>query len=274
METTTDTGYAWVHDAKFYKESAADWSADRGLRPVTLEEYQGRTILAPHAFMAHGMIDETIREQRTQEEIGRLGEIAAVVAPENETDVEYAMYVYSQEARDLYIKKASRTSVKMFDAIGPVVNEVATKWSKNSKVMENIGWLRVYFADALATVGRSDEAVAMADDMLDHIDASWKEVETMRSDLLSTLQDVMAAHMMKNEYAAARASIDKRLDLCRGDKLCASNLAILYGNWSNAYQDQGDWQVARQKLQDCLGVLPGNAACGDALKDLESRHQF
>ena len=31
VETTSDTGYDWVHDAKFYDQASAKWAADRGL---------------------------------------------------------------------------------------------------------------------------------------------------------------------------------------------------------------------------------------------------
>src|SRR6185369_8687649 len=45
VETTSATGFDWVHDARFYKEGAASWSSSRGMRPVTLEEYQRRTLM-------------------------------------------------------------------------------------------------------------------------------------------------------------------------------------------------------------------------------------
>jgi len=151
--------------------------------------------------------------------------------------------------------------------------ELATRWAKSPKVMEDVAWLGLYFVHAPGIVGRADEAFALADDMLDHIDPAWKTANDLRDSYLSEVEDRMAAHVRKSEFAAARAAIDKRLDVCRTDKVCASNIAVLYGNWSIAYQNQGDWQAARQKLQDCVATLPGNAACGDALKNLESRQR-
>jgi len=37
VETTSNKGFDWVHDARFYKEDAASWSGNRGLQPVTYE---------------------------------------------------------------------------------------------------------------------------------------------------------------------------------------------------------------------------------------------
>ena len=274
VETTIDTGYDWVHDAKFYDTASAKWAADRGLPAVTLADYKARTILEPYVLMAHGMVDESGRDQRTDEEVGRLRELANIVDPESEVDAEARVNIYQLEARVLYDKKASRTTAKMFDVLGGTVAQLATKWSQSPKVMENVAWLGLYFAHALDIVGRSEEAFALADDMLDHIDPAWKTAKSLRDSYLSEIEDRMSAHILKSEFAAARASIDKRLDVCRADDVCASNIVVLYRNWSNAYQRQGDWAAARQKLQECVVTLPGNADCGGALKELESRHQF
>ena len=278
VETTSDTGYDWVHDAKFYDQASAKWAADRGLPAVTLSDYKARAIIEPYVLMANGMADELSRAYQAKRPAdvasGRLAEIAAILDPESADDAEYPAYFYQEDARDLFDQKASRTTAMMFDVLGPTVTALSAKWSKNPKVMEQLASLRFYFSYALGIVGRGEEALAIADDMLDHIDPSWKEAEVLHANFLNRIEDAMLAHIRKSEFAAARNVIDKRLDLCRADKTCAENLTVLYRNWSRVYQNQGDWQVARQKLQECLGVVPGDAACGDALKDLESRHQF
>jgi hypothetical protein len=63
-------------------------------------------------------------------------------------------------------------------------------------------------------------------------------------------------------------------DLCKAQDICAGNSGIVYSNWSLDHQRAGDWQSARKVLQDCVGELPGNSHCRDALADLESRHRF
>ena len=56
--------------------------------------------------------------------------------------------------------------------------------------------------------------------------------------------------------------------------LSSAVLFTVYGNWSIDHQNAGDWQSARQVLQDCVSQLPSAARCRDALADLESRHRF
>ena len=48
----------------------------------------------------------------------------------------------------------------------------------------------------------------------------------------------------------------------------------MFANWSIDHQNAGDWQSARQVLQDCVSQLPTDSRCRDALTDLESRHRF
>ena len=57
IETTSATGFDWIHDERFYREGAATWSGQRGLRPVTLDEYQHRIMLEPYQLAAEAMID-------------------------------------------------------------------------------------------------------------------------------------------------------------------------------------------------------------------------
>src|SRR5262249_18008104 len=81
IETTASTGFDWVHNERFYKEAAYKWSANRGLRPVTLDEYQHRTILEPYQLMAYAMRDGQIAAN--DQERYRLYEVSALVAPDS-----------------------------------------------------------------------------------------------------------------------------------------------------------------------------------------------
>jgi hypothetical protein len=87
--------------------------------------------------------------------------------------------------------------------------------------------------------------------------------------------------MTSKDFAAATKVMQKHLDGCRATPLCASNLNVVYKNWSVDYRNRsiahqiaGDWQAARQVLQECTGQLPDDAGCRDDLRELESRHRF
>jgi hypothetical protein len=279
VETTSETGFDWVHDARYFKEGANDWSADRGLRPVTLEDYQARQILDPLPFVGVAFADEANRALKEdgprRDEAGRLYELAGMLAPDDADIAENRAYVLADEADALRKRKAFRTLAKMSDVAGPEVDAIFDKWAKNEKIATLALWARYDFAEALQTTGRSDDAVALADAQLDRLDPAWKDAVKLREAFIGVLGNVMTAHVEKGEFAAGLAAISKRMDVCLADaSFCRANLSVLFGNWSIAAQNEGDWQAARTHLQDCLKTIPGDKKCQDALTDLESRHQF
>ena len=98
VETTSATGFDWVHDERFYKEAAAQWSSNRGLRPVTLDEYQHRTILQPYQLMANGMRDGNVASN--DQDRYRLYEVPAMVDPDDAECQKGRMEAYTNEAHD------------------------------------------------------------------------------------------------------------------------------------------------------------------------------
>jgi hypothetical protein len=273
VETTSDTGFDHVHDERFYRESAARWSASRGLRPVTFEEYQHRSILEPVALMAAGMKNQGGLSKR-EEDRARLWELAAVTEPGDAEAALLRMQSYALEAQNLYKVHASRTIVRMFDAVLPAVDDAATRWSKDPKVARFAGWARSYYAEALVAVGRGDEAVAQAGAGLDAVDPSWEDAAALRSNEVGVLNDQVMSLMAAKQYALATKVVGKHLDACRTTPPCLSNLEIVYRNWAIEASNAGDWPTARQALQACVSDLGGDATCAGALQDLESRHRF
>lgn len=163
VETTSPTGFDLVHDERFFREGAAKWSSSHGLRPVTLDEYQHREIVEPYRLMAAAMAQQSGRPASSKEDRDRLLEAAAVVDPDSAEWQRLRAQVYMLEADSLFKAGAARTIVKMFDCIGPSLTAVMARASKDAKTMQDLAWLRWYYADALAITGRGQEAVAIAD---------------------------------------------------------------------------------------------------------------
>ena len=78
----------------------------------------------------------------------------------------------------------------------------------------------------------------------------------------------------RKDFPTAVQTFGKYRALCVPHETCASNASIVFANWSIEHQRTGDWQSARKVLQDCVGELPSDSRCKDALSDLESRHRF
>jgi hypothetical protein len=271
IETTSATGFDWIHDDRFYREGAASWSGRRGLRPVTLDEYQHRAIVQPYQLMAEAMINSYRDESETDR--NRRYELAGVVDPDNPEMQKRRIQVYDNEAYQLFELKAWRTMVKLFDTVHPAVSDIGAK-SKDSGTLELVSWANWYHASGLMVVGRQDEAIALMAASLEHFDTAWPDAEKLKNNYLNVLVNRLGELIVRKDYPTAVTTIGNYRDLCRSSDGCVNNASIIYANWSIDHQNAGDWQSARKVLQDCVGALPNDSRCRDALADLESRHRF
>ena len=151
--------------------------------------------------------------------------------------------------------------------------EVGAK-SKDGKTLELVSWANWYHAHALMIVGRQEEAVALMADGIEHLDAGWKQADTLKANYISDLVNRLGELIDRKDYPTAAQTFGKYRALCLSEGVCAGNASIVYANWSIDHQNAGDWQSARQVLQDCVSQMPGDSRCRDALADLESRHRF
>jgi len=271
IETTSPTGFDWIHDERFYRERAASWSGQRGLRPVTLEEYSHRTIVEPYQLMAEAMIDSYQGEDDATHL--RRNELAGVIYPDSAEMQKRRIQVYDHEAHDLFERKAWRTMVSLFDTVRPAVNDIGAK-SKDAQTLEMVSWANWYHAHALMIVGRQDEAIALMAAGLAQLDKAWPDAGKLQDNYLGVLVDRLGELIVRKDYPTAVATFGKYGDLCRSNDTCTNNASIMFANWSIDHQNNGDWQSARQVLQDCVTQLPSDSRCRDALADLESRHRF
>lgn len=271
VETTSATGFDWVHDDRFYRQEAALWSSNRGLRPVTIEEYRQRSIVQPYRLMANGMRNRHVGE--SEQDRARLDEVAALVDPDDVELQRARVGAYANEAAGLYERNAWRTMVRLFDVVAPALSAIAAR-SKDGRTLELISWDTWYHSQALMVVGRSAEAMALMSAGITRIDPSWPDAAKLKVNYLSVLNNRLGEFIDKKDYPGALKVFADHRDVCRSDKICAGNVGVAYGNWSIEYQNAGDWQSARRVLQECATELPQDSQCRDTLKDLEGRHRF
>lgn len=258
VETTSSTGFDWIHDERFYKEGAEKWSSSRGLRPVTLDDYKKREIMEPHLLIAHSMLDS--RAGADENDHKRLFEIAALVAPEVADIQKNAMFVWVNEANALYKGKYWHTLVKLFDVVAPSIALIADK-SKEVEVLEDIAWMRYYYAHALVIVNRPEDAIAMVDEGVKTLDPKWKDYQQIKDGLLWVMMDHLLELMHKKDYAAAIAFIKPRFDLCRNAQECADNLGVIYHNQAVEHWKAGRKNSARDAIKECVTLVPLAEKC-------------
>lgn len=271
IETTSATGFDWVHDARFFREQAASWSGQRGLRPTTFEEYQQRRLLEPDQLMALAMLDA--HSGGGEPDRNRLDELADIVDPRSTDAQRGRIDAYGNEANALFERKAWRTMIKLFDVVAPAIDQIIAR-SRDPKTLEVAWFATWYHAHALLIEGQPDQALALMANGLGHLDPSWGQAPALRGNFIGLLVSRLAELIDRQEYPAATEAFVKYRAACLSEPTCANDAGIVYTNWSIDRQNAGDWQAARQILQDCTGQLPGDARCREHLTELESRHRF
>lgn len=271
IETTSATGFDWVHDGRFFREQAGRWSGQRGLRPPTLEEYQHRRILQPYQVMSLAMLDA--HAGAGEQDRSRLDELANVVDPRSADAQRARIDAYGNEANVLFDHKAWRTMVKLFDIVGGAVAEIAAT-SKDPKTLEVAWFTTWYHAYALMREGRTEESLGLMAAGLAHLDPGWAQAAALRSNLIGLLVSRLAELIDRRDYPAAAQTFAKYREACLSEATCANDAGIVYTNWSIDRQNAGDWLAARQILQECANQVPGDTRCRNQLSELESRHRF
>jgi hypothetical protein len=247
VETTSPTGFDWVHDAHFYSAEAGHFSQLRGLPPVTYDDYLHRKLVEPYQLMASAMrapapdVGETDR--------WRLIELSALIDPSDADLALDRLRVYNNESVALFNANAWRTLAKLGDTIHPAVREIA---ARVATTRELVSWVDWHYAHALMIVGRFELKQ-------NHIDV----VEDRFNDLAGRKDDPAAAVL----FTAHR-------DACLASASCQHNAGVIYANWSIDNANAGNWPAVRQVLEDCVAAVPGYPDRAAALKDLEARHQF
>jgi Tfp pilus assembly protein PilF len=203
----------------------------------------------------------------------RLRELAAVVDADDVEAQRERVQTIVNESIDLYGAKAWRTIVRMFDVVEPAMDALGAA-TRDAQTSQLVSWTSWSYAHALMIVGRTDEAMTRTKDGFARLDASWPDAERLRNNYGAILNDRLCGLINQKDYGKAIEVYAAYRDACRADRVCAGNVAVAYGNSSIDAQNAGDWQSARRALQQCVGELPDNAPCRDALADLESRHRF
>jgi hypothetical protein len=184
------------------------------------------------------------------------------------------MQLYVNEANDLREAKAAHTVARFLECVTPAISDAAQRRANDLETMQYVAWLRWYQAEALATVGRADDAAAIAEAGLDGFNPAFKDAAALRENLLFVLEDRMLVLMHEKQFEPAASAMGRHMDTCRESSVCAQNVEAVFTNWNADRQNAGDWHGARRALASCRQQLPQSQACASALQDLESRHRF
>lgn len=253
VETTTVKGFEIKHDAKFYENSAEQWSEDLNLEPLTYQDYLSRKIVSPLQLGITNIGNQhSFAQNMAYRDRMRLSEIRAVLAPQDIEAQKSRLYFYSREFNFLNQHDDFSTMNHLFDSIEPWLSQQNLNGVNDPEWQSMLASTKVNRAYARVMFNREDEALVLAQTLLSETPTSTEDYQTIRQNIYYVLTQYMIASINQGGFTKAKRAIDGVESECLSFDFCAANLSALYARWSQLFWDQKDWPQVMRIIDEYL----------------------
>lgn len=250
VETTSPTGYDWVHDEEFYAKKAGSFFGLRGLSPGSFKDYQARQVLEPILLIAHNMNNQHLSPARIpQADRCRLAEARAYIAPKDREAQQNRLDLYNTEYLWLKKRKDFATLETMWTKVKPVLSEVRANFAGDDEMVNHLAWAWFEYASTLNELGRGMEGIPYVDSSLACVRPGEKQGPAVLANDAALIQVVAAAQAEKGDFPAAETLLLRYPDLAKEDAGFRRSLAWLYNKWAVDLWNREDWEGAIAKFE-------------------------
>ncbi len=263
IETTSKTGFDWVHDENYYKSRATAWFVSRSLAQSTYEDYKKRRIMEPYRLVCYNMTNQhTAPSVMKTEDIHRLKEMIGYVLDDDSAAQKERFAIYGLEFQYLQKTGDLKTARKMFEKIMPAVLAERQRISASPGVARNASILEYNHATMLYTEHQYDEFVAESKSALDDMKNSGGGADTseMYKGLLINIDNYIRFYAENmNDFADAESLTTVFLPYARNQEWFHDNVLAMYGTELKSFWDKKDWPeviriIKKQKAVDVRGT--------------------
>ena len=264
VETTSRTGYGWVHDAQFYKTAAKGWAGQRGLPPPTFEQYQARKIVPLHVLVAGNMVNQHMSGPGvTPWDRERLAEFSGALAAETPDRVHARLIVYSNEFVRLHDRKDHKTAGRLFARVSSVIEEAAAQHSGHPGVRMQVQWLLAERASTTAENGHDEEALAQLATALAATPPGSGEAAKIRGFAMGALDVVSRRATESKAFERSEGVFSRFSEACAEvSGWCLNNRFYNLLQWGNGLFKAKDYPAAigRYEAARSVAATPENLA--------------
>jgi tetratricopeptide (TPR) repeat protein len=244
VETTTPSGYDWIHDEAFYKKRAGVWFSARGLPASTFKDYQSRKILEPLQLVALNMANQhTSTDRMAPADRRRLIEARAWCAQEDLDAQLNRIALFAAEYKTLSAKKDWATLDRLYRVVSPSFSSLHKAWNSETGFSNHLAWQAFYRANTLQNSSRIPESFSWIDTSLAWARPEAKDGPVLKSNNASLIIIITRTLAERKEFASAEAYVLRYPAILRGDKNFRSHLTWLYQEWGMQEWDRKDWQA-------------------------------
>lgn len=268
VETTTPTGFDWVHDEAFYKQRAGSFFASRGLRS-SFKDYQARETMGPLAFIARNMNNQHTHPVRmAQADRCRLMEARAYMAPGDREGQSNRFAVWAFENEWLAKRKDHKTLAAMYAAVQPELTAARIRWKDDPELCNRVAWAWYGRASALKELGKGEEGLAYVDSLFAAVRVEEKNGPPVKRNGMALVQMTAVELAEKDEYVRSE-SVLARFPALESQPEFRKTRAWLYSRWAADRWNAEDWAGAIAKMErqkDWAGLDQRKAIMDNSVK--------
>ena len=257
VETTTPSGFDWIHDEAFYNKRATAWFSARGLPASSYKDYQARKIMEPVELIAANMSNQhTVTERMAPPDRRRLIEARAWTDPAGADGQVNRIALYASEYKSLSEKGDWKSLERMYRVVSPSFTPLRKTWAADAELANHIAWHAYYFANVLRGVGRIPEAFNWIDSSLAWLRLDAKEGALLKSNNTAVICMITRELAERKEFASAEGDLLRYPTLLREDDNFKSQITWVYQEWAAQAWERKDWEGAAALFGKALAYAP------------------
>jgi tetratricopeptide (TPR) repeat protein len=251
VETTSPTGYDWVHDEAFYQGRGLGWLSSRGLGASTFADYRKRKIVEPIVLIGTNMGNQhTFASRMASGDRWRLIEARGYVADADTEAQNNRMAFYNSEYAFLHPKRPDLLE-KMFRQVTPVFPQVGRRGG--SGLRDHVAWGWLEYALVLQELARPQEAFARIDSAMAGLDPASREGAAISGAARDVVRMIAADWTDKKRFSEAEAVLVRYQGTWQGEGKWKESFYYLYGKWAEDFWNKGDWEAVLARFEKRLG---------------------
>jgi tetratricopeptide (TPR) repeat protein len=254
VETTTPTGFDWIHNEDFYARRAESWFASRGLPASTWADYQKRKLAKPLELVAGNMNNQhTAASRMASADRCRLMEARGYLTEGDRESQINRLNFYNAEYNWLKPRKETALLEKMFRKVTAELPAMRRRWDGDAELRNRIAWAEYEFAATLVEDGRPHEEVfPWVDSSLAALRLDQKEGPPVEGNDLGLVQVVGSGLVEAKKFTEAEAVIGRYSAYAKTKPQIRSALSFLYARWAAEAWEKENWEDALAKFEKRL----------------------
>jgi len=274
IETTTASGYDWVHDEAFYDQSESrNWFIERGLQPSTYADYESREIISPFEMGVQNMKNQHVRPERMSYiDRMRLIELVSELAPDDIKSHKIRIGFYSREYARLKELNDYKTLDKMYRTIAPFLDALALNPVLDDETKNLLAWVNSQRAITAIKNRRGEDGIALVRAQLAELDPMIDDFDKIKNNLYFALSRFVEDEIKNQNFTNARQVFNGSESQCLGETACISTLRHLYSRWAGYFWQSKNWPMVIDRYQEFLTIEPQGEAANLFQENIQSAY--